>query len=57
LWYKYVSKSRSHNLGQIQLALQAMNKARKKTQKQHLSFTAREFISAWKSGFKGSPRI
>jgi len=57
LWYKYVSKSRSHNLGQIQLALQAMNKAKKKTQKQHLSFTAREFISAWKSGFKGSPRI
>lgn len=57
LWYKYVSKSRSHNLGQIQLAEQSLKKARKKAQKQHFSFTPREIVSAWRSGYSSSPSI
>lgn len=57
LWYKYVSKSRSYNLGQVQLAERAYAKSRREAQKRHNSFSAREFLNAWRSGFKGSPRI
>lgn len=57
IWKHYIEKSRSYNLGQIQLANTAYNKSKKKAQKQHLSMTAREILAAFKSGYRGSPSI
>jgi len=57
IWYKYVSKSRSSNLGTIQLAERAYAKSKKQAQKRHSSFSVREFLNAYRSGFRGSPRV
>lgn len=57
MWKKYVSKSRSHNLGQIQLADKAYKEAKKQAARRHHSFNINEFIQAWKTGQRGSPRL
>lgn len=57
IWLKYVSKSRSHNLGQIQLAQTDYKKKKNQALMRRSRFSVREFLSAYKSGFKGSPRI
>src|SRR3989304_1497802 len=38
IWNKYVSRSRSHNLGQIQLADKAYKEAKKKALRRHYAF-------------------
>ena len=57
IWKHYVSKSRSYNLGQIQLADKAYKESKKKAQKQHSSMSLREIVSALKSGYRSSPSI
>lgn len=57
IWKKYVGKSRSHNLGQIQLAEKAYKDEKKKALRRHYSFNINEFIQSWKKGQRGSPRL
>ena len=57
IWKHYIGKSKGYNLGQIQLADKAYKDSRKKAQKQHLSMSLREILSAFKTGYRSSPRI
>lgn len=57
IWMKYVSKSRSHNLGQVQLAIQNYKVAKKKALNRHFSFNVYEFLQAWQTGQRSSPKF
>ena len=57
IWKKYVSRTRSYGLGEKQLADMAYKKAKKQALQRHYSFNIYEFIQAWKTGTRSSPKF
>lgn len=57
LWLQYVHRNRSFSLGEKQLAKQEYNKASKKALQRHYNFSIYEFLQAWKTGVRSSPKF
>jgi len=57
IWWKYVQNQRSYDLGVKQLAEMNYEKQKKKSEKRVYRFNAVEFMSAFRTGYRSSPRI
>lgn len=55
LWLEYVMKN--HSLGEKQFAKEDYKKKKNQALMQHSRFSVREFLSAYKSGYRSSPNI
>lgn len=57
IWWKSIQNQRSFGIGEKQLAEMSYNKQKKKSEKRNYRFNIIEFINAFDSGYRSSPRI
>jgi len=55
--WKYVQRSRSYGIGDKQLAAADYSREKKKSEKRFNRFNIVEFVNAYQSGYRSSPRI
>jgi hypothetical protein len=57
MWWKYVQNQRSYDLGVKQLAEQSYHRQKKKAEKRTYRFNIVNFVNAFRTGYRSTPRI